>query len=54
MAKFQQIEINGQYQFQALNAAARKMAAKFGLGMISGSSMVLLISAAKGKIEFVK
>lgn len=54
MAKFKQIEVNGQYQFQAVNAAARKVAQKLGLGMITASGMVLIVSEAKGKVEFVR
>lgn len=54
MAKFKQIEVNGQYQFQAINAAARKLAEKFSLGMITASGMVLIIGEARGKVEFVK
>lgn len=54
MAKFKQIEVNGQYQFQAVNAAARKVAAKLGLGMITASGMILVTKETKGKVEFVK
>lgn len=54
MAKFKQIEINGQYQFQAINAAARKVSAKLGLGMITVSGMLLITKETKWKVEFVK
>lgn len=54
MAKFEQIEINGEYRFQAVNAAARKLAAKFGYGLIDVRGMIMLTHEAKGKVEFKK
>lgn len=53
MAKFQKIEVNGEYRFQAVNAAARKLAAKFGLGLIDIRGLLLLTSETKGRIELV-
>lgn len=52
MAKFEKIEVNGEYRFQAVNAAARKLAAKFGYGLIDIGGMLLLSEAAKGKVQF--
>lgn len=53
MAKFKKIEVNGVYQFEAVNAAARKLVAKFGLGQIDIRGLLLLTSETKGKIELV-
>lgn len=54
MPKFEQIEVNGEYRFQAVNAAARKLAAKFGYGLIDARGMIALVREAKGKLEFKK
>lgn len=54
MIKFKQIEVNGQYQFEAMNAAARKIMDKMGMTIVTPSSMLLVMKEAKGKIDFVK
>ncbi|NSX90106.1 hypothetical protein [Agrobacterium tumefaciens] len=54
MAKFQQIEVDGVYKFQAVNAAARKLAARFGYGLIDVRGMLMLTHEAKGNVEWVK
>jgi hypothetical protein len=54
MAKFQQIEVNGQYQFKAINAAARKIIARYGIETVTPGSMLLIIKETKGNVEFVK
>ena len=52
MPKFEKIEVNGQYRFQAVNAKARKIAAEFGYDLIDVRGMMLIVQATKGKLDF--
>lgn len=52
MPKFEKIEVNGEYRFQAVNAAARKICARLGYGLIDARGMFAIIKETKGNLDF--